>query len=100
MTEYTFHFIVLQEDDCFVAQALEVNLCFQAESREDLRYEVQRGIAAQVMASYQEGVTPFNLPPPPEEVKEGALEGPYKVQFTVTHNIVTFDDDSTWRTVQ
>jgi hypothetical protein len=99
MAEHTLHFIVFEEDGCFLAQALEVDLVYQAERREDLCYEVHRGLAAQVAISHQEGMDPFDMDAPPKGVERRAVEGPYKVHFTVQGDVVTFDDDSTWRTV-
>jgi hypothetical protein len=100
MTEYTLHFIVIEEEGCFIAQALEVDLNYQADSREDLCYEVQRGLAGRVMIAHEEGIEPFDVGPPPEEVRALALGGPFKVHFTVSGGVITFDDESTWRTVR
>lgn len=100
MDEHTLRFIVFEEDGLFLAQALEVNLAYHAECREDLCHEVQGGLSSHVMVSHQEGVEPFDLGPPPKGVERKAVEGPFTVHFTVHGDAVTFDDDRTWRTVR
>lgn len=96
---YQFNFIVWQEGEVWVAQALEVDLSFQAENRKDLCYEVQRGLAAQVSLAVEDGDEPFDLDPPPEGVEGKAEEGPFLMKFKVWGNTIEFDNEVLWRVV-
>lgn len=98
-TTYRFSFVVWQEEDQWVAQALETDLSFLSETREGLRYEVQRGMATQVSLAVEEGVEPFENPPPPESVRDKAQEGPYVIEMTVRGSSVEFEDHMVWKVV-
>lgn len=64
--EYTVRVVTFQEGEWHVAQCLEWDLATQARTKEDLHYEVQRLLIAQVDAAKRTGREPFeNLPAAP-----------------------------------
>lgn len=76
--EYTVRVVTFKEGDWHVAQCIEWDLATQAKTEDDLRYEVQRLLIAQVDAARLTGREPFqNLPAAPlryHQMWESAME--------------------------
>jgi hypothetical protein len=58
--------LLFREDDVWIAQCLEHDICVQASSKDEIRHELERVITAQFLFSNERGKPLFDgLPPAP-----------------------------------
>lgn len=68
----------------YVAQVLEFDLATQAESIDNLTYEIQRMIVAHIVCCEQENVDPFALPSAPQEYVDEYVASKHSLTVDIT----------------
>ncbi len=70
----------------YVAQVLEFDLAAQAETIDDLTYEIQRMIVAHIVCCEQEKIRPFGIPKAPQEYFDeyASAKSTFKLDVDIT----------------